>query len=298
MLAEAVRALGAQLGEPEGPPEALDGGITNRNYRVRWSGRDCVLRIPGRDTAVLGIARDAELAAARAAAALGIAPEVVAYEPRHGCLVTAYVDGRPLDPAALRARLPEIAAALRRFHAGGPLPSRFDAFAVAADYLRIARERGGAIPPAAPALVAAARRIRDALTGPEHAPVPCHDDLLAANLLHDGERLWIVDWEYAGMGDRYFDLGNLAVNNELGEDDEERLLAAYWGEPATPRRLAALRLMRIASSLREGMWGVVQGAVSELEFDFAGYAAEHLEHARAALADPRLGAWLEVTRGG
>ena len=103
-------------------------------------------------------------------------------------------------------------------------------------------------------------------------PVPCHNDLLTANFLDDGERVRIVDWEYAGMGDRFFDLGNLSVNNGFAEADDERLLAAYFGEPSTPRRFAALRLMRIMSDFREGMWGVVQTAISALDFDFDGYA--------------------------
>ena len=107
----------------------------------------------------------------------------------------------------------------------------------------------------------------------------------------------IVDWEYAGMGDRYFDLGNLSVNNGFAEADDERLLAAYWGEPCTARRFAALRLMRIMSDFREGMWGVVQTAISALDFDFAGYAGEHLERVAAGLADPRLQTWLEDARG-
>ena len=127
--------------------------------------------------------------------------------------------------------------------------------------------------------------------------MPCHNDLLTANFLHDGARVRIVDWEYAGMGDRYFDLGNLSVNNGFAEADDERLLAAYWGEPCTARRFAALRLMRIMSDFREGMWGVVQTAISALDFDFAAYAGEHLERVAAGLADPRFANWLEDARG-
>ena len=118
--------------------------------------------------------------------------------------------------------------------------------------------------------------------------MPCHNDLLPANLLHDGEALRIVDWEYAGMGNRYFDLGNLSVNNGFNEAGDEWLLECYWGEPCTRRRLATLRLMRIMSDLREAMWGVVQQAISELDFDFADYAQEHFERVRAGLRGPAL----------
>ena len=294
MLAEAQRALAPLLGEPEGPARPLEGGITNRNYRVRWGGRECVLRLPGSETGLLGIDRDAEHAATLAAAAAGVGPEVVAYEPRLGCLVTAWIEARPA--IGLRGRIPELAGVLRAIHGGPPLPSRFDAYGIGEEYARLTRERGGRVPAAVAPLLAAAARIRAALSGPEHAPVPCHNDLLGANVLDDGRRLWIVDWDYAGMGDRFFDLANLSVNNGFGEADDEALLDAY--SACTPARFAALRLMRIVSDLREGMWGVLQGVISELEFDFAGYAREHLDRAGAALEDPRVEGWLEAANAG
>ena len=136
-------------------------------------------------------------------------------------------------------------------------------------------ERRARIPAAHADAVALAARIRPLLQGPEHEPVPCHDDLLTANLLHDGSRLRIVDWEYAGMNDRFFDLANLSVNNGFGPDDDARLLAAYFGEPADEDRLARLGAMKVMSDFREAMWGVVQSAISELDFDFEGYADDH-----------------------
>jgi thiamine kinase-like enzyme len=140
-----------------------------------------------------------------------------------------------------------------------------------------------------------AGRIEQALQGPEHEPVPCHNDLLAGNLLHDGTGVRIVDWEYAGMGDRYFDLGNLSVNNGFSEEDDRAFLAAYWEEPCPPRRLAAVRLQRLMSDFREAMWGVLQSAVSTLDFDFAAYAGEHFSRLREEAA--RAGDWIEATRG-
>jgi thiamine kinase-like enzyme len=103
---------------------------------------------------------------------------------------------------------------------------------------------------------------------------PCHNDLLAANFIVGPDGLRLVDWEYAGMNDRYFDLGNFAVNNGLDEAGDEALVAAYFGG-VTPRRLARLRLMKVISDLREAMWGVVQAGVSTLDVDFLGYADEH-----------------------
>ncbi len=109
--------------------------------------------------------------------------------------------------------------------------------------------------------------------------VPCHNDLLNANFLDDGEQLRIVDWEYAGMGDRFFDLANFSINHELDDVAREALLTAYFGE-SRPEDARALELMRFMSDFREAMWGVVQSAVSTLDFDFDSYAAEHFERMR------------------
>jgi thiamine kinase-like enzyme len=284
LLAELEPVLGPRGSEPL----ALDGGITNRNYRVVMGGADYVLRICGKDTAVLGIDRDAECHATMAAARLGVAPEVVIYRPDLEVLVTRWVEGRPSTAQELREprTLEQVAEALRAIHGGPPLAARFDSFALVASYRDEIVARGGIAPGGYEEAAAAAARIESVLRGPDHDPVPCHNDLLPANFLHDGERIRIVDWEYAGMGDRFFDLGNLAVNNEFAADDEERLIAAYFGGSPSRRRLAALRLMRVMSDFREAMWGAVQSVVSELDFDYGAYRDEHFERLLAAVRAP------------
>jgi thiamine kinase-like enzyme len=254
-----------------------------------------VLRIAGHQTELLGIDRAAEHVATQAAAKLGIAPAVLAFLPEHSCLVTAFVPGVPLAETVVREppAMAEIARALRAFHEHAPsLPTCFDVPQIARDYLELARGRGAQLPSAAWEAAQLADRIAAALTGPEHAAVPCHDDLLAANLLGDGGRVWLVDWEYAGMGDRYFDLGNLSINNGFTDANDRALLAAYWGEPCTDRRFAALRLMRSMSDVREALWGTVQAAISDVDFDFSGYAERHLRRLAATTADPRFESWL------
>lgn len=300
MNAGALAAVAAELGGLEAEPRPLDGGITNRNFRTRWRGLDVVVRLPGKDTELLGIDRDAERLATEAAAAAGIGPPVEAFLPGPGCLVTRFLPGEPMTPEGVRdpAALARIAAALRTVHAGPALPARFDAFAVVARYGVLAATRGGALPPGYGAMLEDARAIAEAIgSDPEHAPVPCHNDLLPANLLAHGGHVRIVDWEYAGMGDRYFDLANLSVNNGFAPEDDERLLAAYFGEPATPRRVAGLRVMRIMSDFREGMWGVVQATLSELDFDFTAYARTHLDRVRAGLGHSTHPEHLETLRG-
>jgi thiamine kinase-like enzyme len=292
VIEDALRALEPELGPPESQPVPLEGGITNRNYRVRFGGRDCVVRLPGKNTDLLGIDREAERAATTAAAEIGIGPDVVAFEPGRGCLVTGFIEARPVPAEELRTRVPEVAAALRAIHAGPPLPATFSPFERTARYERTARERGGSIPASYAEVRAAADRIAAVLDG---AAVPCHNDLLTANFLDDRERLRILDWEYAGMGDRFFDLANFSNHHDLSVPEMETLLEAYFGE-STPGRLARVQLMRLMAAFWEGMWGVVQATCSELDFDFLAYADEYLGKVRTSLNDPDFPRWLEDAR--
>ena len=261
-----------------------------------------MVRLPGKKTNALGIDREAERAAAKAAAGLDIAPPVAAMLENPPCLVTCFVAGRLPSAEELRtpAFLEAVGRKLRAFHdSGAELPTGFDTVALADDYARIAAEHG--IEP--PAEFAEARRRAGAIKKtvakhPEHAPVSCHNDLLTANfILDEGDVLRIIDWEYAGMGDRWFDLGNFAVNNGLGDEDEERFLTAYFGEPPDARQSATLKLFRYMSDLREAMWGVVQTAISALDFDFEGYAAKHFARLTETGSDPRFETWLRDARG-
>jgi thiamine kinase-like enzyme len=266
--------------------EPLGGGITNRNFKVTLAeGGVVVLRIGGKHTALLGIDRHVEHEATRVAAELGIAPEVVTFVEPEGYLVTRFVEGRPVPVEEARRphTLREIAAALRRFHEGPAIGGRFDAFRVVEAYCATAAARGVAPPPAYTAAKDVADRIEEA-RGVQPA-VPCHNDLLNANFISDGDRVWIVDWEYAGLGDRFFDLANFAVNHELDGDESEELLRAYFGE-VVEDDVRSLTLMRFMSDFREAMWGVVQQAISELDFDFADYTDTHFARLSDTAANP------------
>jgi thiamine kinase-like enzyme len=271
--------------------EVLGGGITNRNFKVSVDGESFVLRIGGKDTELLGIDRLAEHEASRVAAELGIGPEVVRFLEPEGYLVTRFVEGVPVPPEELRRpeRLRELARTLRRVHEGPVIRSRFDSFRVVEQYCATALAHGVAIPVAfeeAKELADAIERVRGS------QPLrTCHNDLLNANLIRAGDALVIVDWEYAGMGDAFFDLANLSANHELTEGEERELLDGYRGE-LRPTDLDGLRLMRYMSDFREAMWGVVQQGISELDFDFAGYADEHFERLARTAAGPEFRAAL------
>jgi thiamine kinase-like enzyme len=299
-LTEVVARLAALLGPREGTVVQLEGGITNRNFRVNFGGTDYVVRLPGKRTALLGIDREAECIANKAAAELGIAPKVAALLSEPSALVTQFVSGREMKADELRApeTIAEVAHDLRSLHDSGTnLPSGFDSFRLVEEYAETGRANGSEPPEGYDEALEAAHAIESAVRDrPGHEPVPAHNDLLPANFLRDGDRMQLIDWEYAGMGDRWFDLGNFAVNNELDDDQEALLLEAYFGEPSDDGRRATLKLFRFMSDFREGMWGVVQDGVSELDFDFRDYAERHFDRLKNTRSDPRFEGWIEEAK--
>jgi thiamine kinase-like enzyme len=293
-----VKRLETQLGEAEGEPTVLGGGITNHNFRARFGGREVVVRLPGNDTELLGSDRSGERQANSLAAAAGVAPAVLAHLEDPVVLVTAFVEGPTMESTELRepGALAEVGAALRTIHGCGTIDARFDAFRLVEDYAAATRARGGTVPDAYESAHAAAARIESAPAFRDEPVVLCHDDLLPANFIDTPAGIRLVDWEYAGMGNRWFDLGNFAVNNELGPAEEEAFVTAYLDAPPAPADLAALRLMRLMSDFREAMWGVVQVAISDLDFDFTGYATKHFDRLLAAIDGDGFEALLEDAR--
>jgi len=281
-----------ELADAELTLRPLSGGITNRNFLVEADGvRDrWVLRLAGNDTHLLGISREVEHAATVAAAGVGVGPEVTAFIRPEGYLVTRFIEGSAVSDDAVHRpdTLIRIADSLRRIHDGPAIPGLFVPLRIVEAYRALAVARGVSIPPEYELARAIGRRIELALLA---APVelrPCHNDLLNANFIDDGERIRIVDWEYAGMGDPYFDLGNFSVNHELGAEDDASLLEAYDRSTAPEvSGLARVTLMRVVSDFREAMWGVLQQGISTLDVDFVAYAAEHFDRLLAAATTPR-----------
>ena len=294
-LTDIVHDLEPALGAADRPPEPLEGGITNRNYRVRLGGVEYVLRLHGKDTQLLGISREAEALASSAAAELGIAPQVAGTFT--GGMVTRFVPCDTLTAPQVAERAEEIGHRLRNFHDSPvSLPASFWVPDLLASYEATLLARGAEVPPALGEARELAGRIATALPAVQRRP--CHNDLLPGNLISDTENgeVMIVDWEYAGMGDPWFDLGNLSVNNEFADDDDERLLRAYHGTPPSVAQRARLKLMRLMSDIREAAWGVVQGRLSDLDFDFAGYAERHFARLHLASQD-ELERWLTAAGG-
>lgn len=276
----------------------LAGGITNKNYRVNVDGQSYVLRLVGANTARLGIDRNNEHAATRAAAAAGLAPDVVYFIEPEGCLVSRFVDGRPVPPEEMRqpATIALAARALRRLHALPAIPGTFSPFRVVEAYQQAARDHGVTdFPGNYDWLTARKRDVEAAFMAAPVAACPCHNDLLNENfLIEPGTgRLVILDWEYAGMGDPHFDLANLAAHHAFEDEHDQHLLAAYF-DSVTPRTWARHKLMKCLSDFREAAWGLAQLGLSTLDFDFLGYANKYFARLDAGFSDPRVEAWLDA----
>ena len=260
-------------------PQPLGGGITNVNFTVDDAGERYVVRI-GEDIPVHGVYRVNELAAARAAHAAGISPEIVHAEP--GALVMRWVDGRTLDPAGVRdpVRLERVLETVGRCHRDIPAHFRgstpmFWVFQVVRDYARTLREAGSRMALRLDDLLGRAAHLESAV-GPVEI-VFGHNDLLAANFIDDGDRIWLIDWEYAGFNSPLFDLGGLASNNEMDAEQERRMMERYFGASPGEPLLASYAAMKCASLLREAMWSMVSELHSEIDFDYVAYTEENLE---------------------
>ena len=263
----------------------LDGGITNQNYIVTDGGARYVVRLGG-DIPAHHVMRFNEHAASRAAATLGISPEVHYSEP--DALVIRFIPSSTLKPDQVQHHLPAILDLIRRVHRDMPSQLRgpvlsFWIFHVIRDYLRTLEEKGYDTDLAA---LREQAHVLEASVGPIDL-VYGHNDLLAANFLNDGQRLWLIDWDYAGFNSPLFDLGNLASNNQLSRHDEEWLLEHYFERPLDARLQAEYLAMKAASLLRETVWSMVSESTSEIDFDYAAYSRLNLDRYRAVWNDLR-----------
>jgi thiamine kinase-like enzyme len=270
----------------------LTGGITNQNYRVDIAGETFVLRVGGKGTRLLGIDRGREHTCTSIAAQMGVGAEVIHFLASEDLLVTRFIAGNGISPetAAQPATLRRIVNSMQRYHKGPAFPGTFSPFDTVRDYHKKALERGVTFPESLPQVYTLMAQIEEAI-GPLHQPTPCHNDLLANNFIDDGSSIWILDWEYAAMGDIFFDLGNFAVNQTLNDEQCVELLRYYFGE-TRPADVAHLHLMRLGSDLRESFWGFLQMGVSELDFDYHEYAHHHLDRFLQNVAAPAFDRWL------
>lgn len=278
-----IRALPIWTGGVEIEP--LHGGITNKNYLVKEKGRRVVVRFGG-DIPVHGVMRFNELAAAKAAAAAGISPQVLYAAPPF--LAMEFIEGRTYGAEDVRRNLRRCVALMKRAHRDMPEHLRgptlcFNVFHVIRDYAHtLAEERSRKIPDL-PGFLERARRLERAV-GPIEL-VFGHNDLLAANFIDDGARLWLVDWDYAGWSTPLFDLGGLSSNNGFDGPDDEAMLGLYFEAATSGELRGRFQAMRCAALLRESMWSMVSEITSTIDFDYVSYTEENLRRFEAAFAE-------------
>jgi thiamine kinase-like enzyme len=263
-------------------------------------GLDVVVRWTRGNAELLGIDREAEHDNAVAAHQAGVGAEVLEYRPELAITVIAFLNGRSLtdadfeDPDVLRRS----ARAVRRLHAGPRFTGEFDMFARQAGYLEVVREHGMTLPAGYADHAAAWADVRRALAAAPRPTVPCNNDLLAANYIDDGHRVWLIDYEYSGNNDACFELGNTTTECNFSEAQVDAWCEAYFGDP-TPSDRARVRVQALCSQYGWSLWGFIQEAASPIDFDFHSWGMERYDMAAATFRGGRLPRLLEqVTSGG
>jgi len=279
--------------------EPLPGGLTNRNYKVTTADGTFVLRHSSQASAdELAVDRRAEYENSVRASAAGVGAPVVEFLPDDGVLVIGFLEGETLSDEHLQrpGMLPRVAEACRRLHGGEPFVNRFDMFELQPEYLERVRRRGFRLPRGYLDHADAVGRIRAALSVRPEPLRPCHNDLLAANFIDDGRTVSIIDYEYSGNNDPYFELGNIWSECHLTLEQLQELVGAYDGYPSQSH-VARSRLWGLMSQYGWTLWASIQDGTSSLDFDFWSWGMEKYERAEATFAGPELERLLaDVTR--
>lgn len=264
--------------------EELPGGLTNRNFKVTTPDGVFVARVFSADAGLLAIDRDHEYRNSLIAAAAGVGAPVIEYRPADRVLVLGFLEGRTLTNADVAdpATLDRIAIACRTLHEAGRFVCDFDMFDTQARYLDAARGAGIAIPRGYDTLMPAFAAARAALAVRAEGTVPCNNDLLAANFIDNGDRIWLIDYEYSGNNDPCFELGNIAGECGLSAEALAALVTSYYGRRRRSR-IARAELFRLVSRYGWTLWGAIQHAASQLDFDFWSWAMERFDVAASGL---------------
>jgi thiamine kinase-like enzyme len=266
---------------------ALPGGLTNQNFKVVTGAGSYVARLWSGGGDLLGIDREHEYRNSQLAAAAGVGAPVIEYRPLDRVLVLGFIEGRTLGNAdvADAVMIRRIAAACRALHRAGRFAGDFDMFALQRRYYATATAEGIRIPAGYADLLPAFEAARAALAVRDEGTVPCNNDLLAANFIDDGNRLWLIDYEYSGNNDPCFELGNIAAETGLDADAAAALVADYYGRPRRSR-IARAELFGLVARYGWTLWGAIQHASSDLDFDFWSWAMEKFDVAAAGFTSP------------
>lgn len=277
--------------------EELPGGLTNRNLKVRTPDGSFVVRIWATNDSMLSIDRGREHANSLAAAEAGVGAPVLEYRPDEGVMVLGFLEGRTCSASDLAdvGTLRRVARACRRLHAGPGFDGTFDMFEMQQRYLGIVQEHGFRLPDRYLEFQPAVERIQEALAVRAEATVPCNNDLLPENFIDDGDRIWIIDYEYSGSNDPCFELGNIWSEANLPADHLDVLVEEYFGRPSR-HRVARARLLGLMSKYGWTLWASIQDAVSPIDFDFWSWGMEKYDRAVAEFDGDDFGRLLDEAR--
>jgi thiamine kinase-like enzyme len=264
------------------------GGLTNLVFRVDHGGEQYVLRVPGKGTEEY-ISRKNEAQAAREAARAGVSPDVLHFDPVSGVMVTRLVDNAiTMSPEKFKsiAGSPARAAlAFRKLHtSGAKFDFRFELFAMIDDYLKVLSTKEVDLPPGYHGVLRKAETVRAALNAHPLPIAACHCDPLCEILLDTGKRMWIVDWEYSGMNDPMWDLGDLAVEGQFDADQEKEMIRAYFSGEPTPAERGRIVIYKAMCDLLWTLWGLIQHASKNPADDFWAYSVNRFERCKALMA--------------
>ncbi len=277
--------------------QEIGGGITNHNYVItveEGRGGTYVLRIPGAGTDAF-IDRDRELGNHASAAAAGISPPLLHVLEPEKCTVVPFITGETMHPDTLAGhsdRLEKVVDVIRTYHDKATFSNDTSVFPMIRDYLQKAAAVDAWFPADWPELMAVGADIEAAMDRDAPAPVACHNDLLSENFILDADgTMWLIDWEYGGMSDPYFDLGDFCVEHPLSRDEERLIITRYCGE-MQEHRFHRMLLHKITADLWWSIWAFIQERVSKLDFDYRAYGNGRLDRLRGNAADPGYPTWL------
>ena len=278
------------------------GGLTNLVFKVTAGGRNYLLRIPGEGTGDY-IDRSVEGYNAQVAARAGVSAEVLFFDEADGLMLAEFIEdcttmtpeSFPVTPGAPgRAAL-----ALKKMHdCGEDFKFRFELFAMIEEYLGVLDKLGAQLPPGYHDVVAEAAGIRKVLDANPVPLKPCHCDPLCENFLDDGQRMWVVDWEYSGMNDPYWDLGDVSVEASFGPDQDREMMSAYCGGEVPAHLFGRMVIYKAMCDLLWTLWGLIQHANNNPVDDFWAYAVNRFERCKSLMATPEFAAHVAAVKGG
>ena len=261
----------------------LSGGLTNRNLKISTASGDYVARISSNKSSLLAIDRQSEYENSKIAAGIGVGAPVFDYLPEFGLLVIGYLPGKTYSNLDVANNLSRIASTCNLLHKAAPFTRDFNMFVIQENYQKLVTESGFRFPNGYHQYAPHLSRMKSALAVLDDGRVPCNNDLLPANFIDDGKKIWLIDYEYSGNNDACFELGNIWSEAKLPISALEELVTAYYGS-SRPEKLARAWLFALLAKYGWTLWASIQSSVSDIDFDFWQWGMEKFEDVEESFA--------------